>query len=881
MLLKSIENEKQLRAFYGVALVVAGICLASITAYVLNNCIDTIKKETLLSGKSNNEKDAEQINSFLIKGGAVLQMTARMVDNLMDRGATQAQIESTLVRESEFYKQNGDVALCNLFGIFRGEFFNGYRWTPAVGYVPSKRPWFQNAFLARGKLALVPTHATPRSGEQVISLSQRLSDKKSVLAIDLYLQDLVSSLKRGNPSDIQLIIDRNGTVIAHTNISQHGRNYLASEYWGKDEEKLAREIFIAGGEPFSFKYGRTSYCVYSSLVQGKWYVVRLVEEKILWMSLYKTVWVNVVAVIFFYIVFALLLNVGFRKYARSIRANRSKMAFLTSLSREIRTMVTGLLGLNTIVLKECRDENIKDYAKNIQNSGQSVLSLVNDVLDVSKIESGKLSIVSMEYDVFSVLLECYNEYEPKAKAKNLTFNIDCNPDIPSSLWGDENRIVQIINNLLSNAIKYTEVGEVSLSVGYERLPPIGTLRSDDYIMLKIMVKDTGMGIRKEHLSTIFNRYELEEFNGNEQIEGVGLGLSLTQELLEKCGGHISVDSRYGEGTSFTVEIPQLVLNSEPMGDFALKYRNASMHNNKGMSEVFFAPEARVLIVDDIELNLKVLRGFLKNMQVRVDEAVSAHQCLEMVSVKHYDLIFLDHMMPVMDGMETYRQMKSQQNFPNKNTPVIVLASEGESLSKESFLSEGFTDYLLKPIKERDLLRVLKWYLPKSLVLTSDDLRETLAESTGVVDEGDREASASKAGFSHDENEIVLHTVTAPTLHEKFKMFSEFLDVKAGLDYCADDEEIYVEMLQEYVGSPLCRNVDACYKHSDWDNYRFYMHVLYDSSIAIGATSMAEKFHNLEKACREVRMTVVHEKHELAMALHAELIENIQRGLEER
>ena len=363
--MKSIENEKQLRAFYVIALVVAGVCLASITAYVLDNCVDTIKKETLLSGKNNNEKDAEQVNSFLIKGGSVLQVTARMVENLLERNASQVQIESTLVREAEFYKKSGDIALCNLFGIFRGEFFNGHRWTPAVGYVPSKRPWYQNAFMARGKLALVPTHANPRGGEQVISISQRLSDKKSVLALDLYLQELVARLKRGNPTDVQLIIDRNGLVVAHTNISQHGRNYLSSEYWGKDEEKLAREIFIAGGEPFSFKYGHTTYCVYSSLVQGKWYVVRLVDEKILWMSLYKTVWVNIVAVLFLYIVFALLLNLGFRKYARSIRANRSKMAFLTSMSREIRTMVTGLLGLNTIVLKESRDDNIKDYARNI------------------------------------------------------------------------------------------------------------------------------------------------------------------------------------------------------------------------------------------------------------------------------------------------------------------------------------------------------------------------------------------------------------------------------------------------------------------------------------------------------------------------------------
>ena len=225
-------------------------------------------------------------------------------------------------------------------------------------------------------------------------------------------------------------------------------------------------------------------------------------------------------------------------------------------------------------------------------------------------------------------------------------------------------------------------------------------------------------------------------------------------------------------------------------------------------------------------------------------------------------------------------MRMMEKHPNKDTPVIALVSEGDTFTKESFLAEGFADYLLKPLKDRDLQRAMKWYLPKQLVLTPEDLTEPVIPTKNLVN-GVGGASSNKIGSEYGEDDLELRSITAPTLLDKLKVFADFLDVKAGLNYCADDEEIYVEMLQEYVGSPLCRNVDACYKSSDWDNYRFYMHVLYDSSIAIGAVSMAEKFHNLEIASRESRTKVVQENHELEMALHAELIENIQRGLDER
>ncbi|MBR4399016.1 MAG: response regulator [Fibrobacter sp.] len=876
---RTIENENRVRVLYGIILVVVGLAFTTVGVYIFKHYLESVKQETLLAGKMSNARDAETIDGFLAKSESVLRVTARIIEKSLDHGAMQAHIESLLVSEAQYYKRTNEIALSNMFGILREEFFNGGRWTPAAGYVPSNRPWYQNAPMEHGKVALIPTHMTPHGGEQVVTISLRLSDKRSVLAMDLYLKDMLAGVKKSDLSNMLVIIDKKGMVVSHTDITQNGKNYLSADFWGSDEEKLARAITFASEEPFVFNLRGRDYRVFSTLIQGEWYVVRLVEENGLWKTMNYAVARNAILFFMIYVLFILLFTAIFAKYLKLVRVNRSKTAFLTSMSREIRSAVNGILGMNSIVQKELHDDNMKEYSNNIQSAGHSIISLVNDVLDVSKIESGRLSIESMEYDIFTVLQECYNENEPKAKAKGLTFHIDCDPDIPSCLWGDQNRIIQIINNLLSNAVKFTEVGGVSLSVGFDNLPPIGSLRTDDYIMLKIAVKDTGVGIRKEDRDSIFNKYLPKSPKDESDIEGMGLGLSLTQELLAKCGGHMSINSRYGEGSSFLVEIPQLVLNTEPMGDFAMRYRNAS-RKNKDNAEIFLAPEARILIVDDVELNIKMFRGFLNNSQVKIDEALSGHQCLQLVESRHYDLIFLDHMMPVMDGVDVFRKMRMMDKYPNKNTPVIALVSEGESLTKDSFLAEGFADYLLKPVKERDLHRTMKWYLPKQLVLTPEDLTEPVIPTVNLMN-GMSSAASNKIETSYGEGELELRPITAPTLLDRFKAFSEFLDIKAGLNYCADDEEIYVEMLQEYVNSPLCRNVDACYKNSDWDNYRFYMHVLYDSSVAIGAISMAEIFRNLETASRESRMKTVQDTHELAMALHAELIENIQRGLDER
>ncbi|MBS7272139.1 MAG: response regulator [Fibrobacter sp.] len=864
MLFQKIEKEQTLWLRYGIVLLIVSIIVVSTVSYLVRAYTVPAKANILQSCAFLNKKDAFAVENFLNREESVLKMASRVANLLVENHAVSGQIESLKTRTREENPRFGD-----LYGFINGKPYGKYPLADSVN--PASEPWFQGALLAHGDIARIPIH---KGKESMVVLSKRLSDMKSVIALNVNLSALRNFVNPWTLPSIWMIMDEQGLIIAHSIEANQGLNYSSSEFWNNDERKLADQVTSSSNEApgekqFLLNYDGVDYQVFSTPIKGSWFMVRMVENKVLWNEMYWTVFKGIAVVVLLYVLMILLMSLSLMNRFRAIRVSQAKSGFLANMSREIRTSITGLLGMNSIVMKEVRDDGLKEYLKNIQNTGQGILSLVNDVLDVCRIESGKMSIVSMEYDIFSVLADCYSANEQKASAKKLRFTVDCNPDIPSSLWGDENRIRQIINNLLSNAIKFTEVGEVTLLVNYENLPPVGTLKSDEYVMLSFTVKDTGTGIKKDELGLIFNKFASQ--NMDDLSEGIGLGLCLTKELVEKCGGQITVNSRLGEGSSFTVRIPQLVLNIEPMGDFALRYRGLGRKRGD-FSGIFLAPEARILIVDDVELNLKVLRGFLRRFKVQVDVAVSGAQCLKLAQSKHYDLIFLDHMMPVMDGVETYRRLKSLDNFINKDTPVIALTSEGSNEVSESFLVMGFADYLPKPIKERDLQRALKWYLPKQLVLSGEDIQEVAGVQTSV----DTIQLPMPAPTFNDEIELLQVTVNP---YEKLAPFKDCLDIKAGLEYCADDSDIYIEMLQEFIASPLHRNVETCFRNEDWENYIFYMHVLSGSSSAIGAISMTEKFQNLENACRESRMNIVRENHDLVMALHAELVRNIQKGLE--
>ena len=390
--------------------------------------------------------------------------------------------------------------------------------------------------------------------------------------------------------------------------------------------------------------------------------------------------------------------------ADAIEANQAKSKFLANMSHEIRTPINAVLGMDEMILRESTEENVKKYARDIQSAGETLLSLVTDILDISKIESGMLEIIEQDYSLEKMIYDVNTMLQGKVKAKNLEFRVTVNPELPSVLFGDETRVREIIINLLTNAIKYTDEGSVHLKVDF--LPS-----ERDYIILQVAVEDTGRGILEEDQQKLFQSFQRLDEIRNKNIEGTGLGLAITKRLVDLMDGAIIVKSEYGKGSVFKAMIPQKVIRATPVKIQDEQVQTKPAEKKFGV----YAPEATVLVVDDVEMNLRVFQGLLKKTGIKVDAVHSGAECLDLVREKHYDLIFLDHMMPEMDGIETLHNMQKLEQNLCADTPVLVLTANAIAGAKEEYLAEGFIDYISKPIKTDQLDAMLLKYLPTELL----------------------------------------------------------------------------------------------------------------------------------------------------------------------
>ncbi len=387
--------------------------------------------------------------------------------------------------------------------------------------------------------------------------------------------------------------------------------------------------------------------------------------------------------------------------------SRSKDDFFANMSHEIRTPINTIIGLNEMILREELSDDIAENAVNIQNASKMLLTLINDILDLSKIESGKMEIVPVQYETSAMFSDLVNIIWIRAHEKNLEFKINIDDQLPSMLYGDEVRIKQVLVNILTNAVKYTKSGSVTLSAQSE-------LIDTNHVRLQISVADTGIGIKKENLDDLFQTFKRVDEEKNRKIEGTGLGLSISKQLIELMGGQITVDSIYTKGSTFTVILEQEIVNPEPVGSLNYIARKRA-GNRKKYSQSFEAPEARILIVDDNEMNLLVAGKLLRSTKVQVDTAKSGRECLKKTKQKYYHVIFMDHMMPEMDGEETMRLLRKQENGLCRESPVIALTANAFSGSEQRYKEMGFQDYLAKPISGPLLEATLVRYLPEDIV----------------------------------------------------------------------------------------------------------------------------------------------------------------------
>ena len=404
---------------------------------------------------------------------------------------------------------------------------------------------------------------------------------------------------------------------------------------------------------------------------------------------------------------------------RVVAANEAKSNFLANMSHEIRTPMNAIIGMDEMILRETKEPKLIKYATDIKSASKTLLSIINDILDLSKIESGKMEILPVEYETSSVLNDIANMTRSKAQDKGLSYELDADEDIPAVLFGDEIRIRQIMLNLVNNAIKYTGEGGVTVLISFDR----------NTEKLKIVVKDTGIGIKPEDMEKLFKSFQRLEETRNRNIEGTGLGLNITKQLVHLMDGSIEVESEYGKGTVFCAEVSQRIIDPTPIGDFTGRLEDAVAHN-PDYKPILVAPGARLLIVDDNEMNLEVISGLLSRTRMDITGALSGKECIELLKDHQYDVLMLDQMMPGMSGIETLAVIK-EQNLAEA-TPIIALTADAIVGAKENYLREGFDDYLSKPVMYEDLENILLKYIKKDLLKTRKEIEDEEANAPKPV-----------------------------------------------------------------------------------------------------------------------------------------------------
>ncbi len=528
---------------------------------------------------------------------------------------------------------------------------------------------------------------------------------------------------------------------------------------------------------------------------------------------------------------------------RANAANKAKSDFLSSMSHEIRTPMNTVLGMNELIRMTLADPEISigekigrviGYADGIQHSGEMLLYVINDILDISKIESGKFEIRPAPYHIKKLINDLIPLFTINAEGKNLSFTADVDEDLPGYIEGDEVRIRQIITNIVNNAVKYTREGSVRLSISGRT--------SEDEVIYDVSVRDTGIGIKQENLVHLFESFERVDSAETHYIEGTGLGLAIVKNLLDLMGGSVEVQSEYGKGSVFTVHIPQQVLSDEKIRDYMPEVGTKYLNKRR-----YYIEGRKILVVDDNMTNLVVAKRFLEQMKAEVDTVLSGKEALEYISKYHYDIIFLDHMMPEMSGVKVIKEIRRnpEKYSVNDGTPYIVMTANAVVGAKETYINEhGFDGYIAKPFRFSELVDLMSTYIEGDQ--TEDIHNETPA---GARPEG---AGGPPPGAGGPPPGVggPPPGVGGPPPGASGEVWD--VNIEAGIDTCGDRDtfEIVVDTYLE-IEQETTDKLDECQKNNDWENYRIQVHALKSSSKTIGAMNFSGFSMTVENAAKEL------------------------------
>ena len=764
-------------------------------------------------------------------------------------------------------------------------------WQPDEGWKVEEREWYKQTELSPNRLNFSKPYFDEQTGNYCITLSKIVYGSNGeflgIFGIDLYMDRVIEIFGSGYADhEYVFLVDPNGVIINHPN-----EKYQMSENNNKNisDTPYAKIFDLTEGESKNIKDYDGSYSMCNHVVDDStgfsvFYVANWWSMNILYI-LVIGIFVLLIAAIT--IVIIVLLNKVIKSQAnmnkklseavdKATIAGQAKSDFLAQMSHEIRTPINAIIGMDEMILRESNNEEISDYARNIRSASGTLLALINGVLDFSKIESGKMEIISGKYDTTDMVDNLVNMISDKAEKKGLTFNTEIDPKLPKQLYGDDVRIRQVITNILTNAVKYTNKGSVTLTIKAEEI-------AEEKCTLLVSVSDTGMGIKEEDMDKLFAAFQRLDEKRNKNIEGTGLGMSIVEGLLSMMGSKLKVESTYGKGSTFSFELEQKIIDGNPIGEYV---RGQAISKEKGSNDrEFILKDAAVLVVDDNDMNLKVAKGLMKRLNTVPDLASGGEYCINMIREKHYDIILMDHMMPVMDGIETLAKI-NRERLLSEDTVVIALTANAVVGAREMYLEKGFKDYLSKPIDPKQLEEMFIKYLPPEKICYKDEMQESgslskdeNANSVSTTEDNNRGGvtGAEDMAVSATESEETTDTVTGSFMD---KLRAKGFNVEAALGYAMDDEDFYKELLETYIDEEGDKRagISKYFEEKNWHEYQILVHALKSSSRTIGADKLSAMALAQENAAREQNEEAILAGYDEMMAESEKVIGMIREAL---